>query len=78
MHVGHPTDSQEYRDATSNTPEKVNRLEVRYRYVDAPEEPNWITVWKKTIGTFIIEGDGPSHYTAWIVLSGPGPGTPTH
>lgn len=75
MQVGYPggEEAAEYTDNARGRPDKVECYEVRYR-PPGILDPGWTTVWKKTIGLFIIEAAHPWLYAAYVLLDGPGPG----
>lgn len=67
MLVGYYEDDREYNDVKRSTPEGVDRLELIFRHPEAVEE-RWHTVWSKPLGTFIIQGDTPWLYAAYVLM----------
>ncbi len=78
MRLGYPiTDRREYDEDTRGLKDRVARYEVRYRNPHEPDDPDWAIVWRKVIGTFIIEGSHAWNYAAYVLLDGPGEGVLT-
>jgi hypothetical protein len=70
MRLGYFTEDADpdYQISRLNTTRGIDRLEVIYRHVEAEADPNWVTIWKCNIGSFIIEADHPSHCSIYINL----------